>query len=80
MLGVFLLQYVHGQLQPVWPTLAIEQPMEQPRQIQLFSLLYPPLGDKGPNRAATVLSKQPLAQRALADSLDLDQLCSNPSR
>jgi len=80
MLGVSLLQYVHRQSQPVWPGLTIEQLMEQLGQIQQFSLLYPPLGDKGPNRVATVLSKQTLAQQALADSLGLDQLCSTPRR
>jgi hypothetical protein len=41
-----------------------------------FVLLYPPLGDKGPNRIATVLSKPTLAQQALAESLGLEQLCS----
>jgi hypothetical protein len=80
MLGVSLLQYVHRQSQSVWPGLTIEQLMEQLGQIQQFILLYPPLGDKGPDRAATVLSKQTLAQQALADALGLDQLCSTPRR
>jgi hypothetical protein len=44
------------------------------RQIQQFVLLYPPQGHKGPNRIATVLSKQTLAQQALAKTLGLDQL------
>lgn len=76
MLGVSLLQYVHRQSQTVWAGLTVEQLLEQLSQIQQFSLLYPPLGDKGPRRVATVLSKQSLAQQALADSLGLDQLCS----
>jgi transposase len=80
MLGVSLLQYVHRQSQSAWPGLTIEQLLEQLGQIQQFSLLYPPLGDKGPDRVATVLSKQTLAQQALADALGLDQLCSTPRR
>jgi hypothetical protein len=54
----------------------MEQLLEQLSQIQQFTLLYPPLGEKGPRRLATVLSKQSLAQQALADSLGLEQLCS----
>jgi hypothetical protein len=45
-------------------------------QIQQFVLLYPPQGEKGPNRVATVLSKQTLPQQSLADVLNLDQLRS----
>jgi len=40
--------------------------LEELRQIQEFVLLYAPLGDKGPNRIATVLSKQTLPQQELA--------------
>jgi hypothetical protein len=80
LLGVSLLQSVHRQSQSVWPGLSVEQLLEQLGQIQHFTLLYPPLGDKGPDRVATVLSKQTLAQQALADSLGLDQLCSTPRR
>ena len=76
MLGISLLQYLHHQSQTVWPGLSVEQFLEELRQIQQFVLLYPPLGDKGPHRAATVLSKQTLAQQALAESLGLEQLCS----
>ena len=75
-LGISLLQYLHRQSQNVWPGLSVEQFLEELRQIQQFVLLYPPLGDKGPNRVATVLSKQTLAQQALAESLGLKQLCS----
>jgi hypothetical protein len=39
-----------------------------------FVLLYPPQGEKGPNRVATVLSKQTLPRQALAKTLGLDQL------
>ncbi|HJX53350.1 MAG TPA: IS1634 family transposase [Polyangia bacterium] len=80
MLGVSLLQHVHRQSQSGWPGLTIEQLLEQLDQIQQFTLLYPPLGDKGPDRVATVLSKQTLAQQALADCLGLEQLCSTPRR
>jgi transposase len=80
MLGISLLQYVHRQSQTAWPGLTVEQLIEQLSPIQQFLLLYPPLGDKGPNRVATVLSKQTLAQQALASSLGLDQLCSTQRR
>jgi len=80
MLGISLLQYVHRQSQTAWPDLTVEQLLEQLAPIQQFTLLYPPLGDKGPNRVATVLSKQTLAQQALAHSLGLDELCSTQRR
>lgn len=76
MLGISLLQYLHRKSQDVWAGLSMEQFLEELRQIQQFVLLYPPLGDKGPNRVATVLSKQTLAQQALAAALGLEQLCS----
>jgi len=76
MLGISLLQYIHRQAQPVWAGLSVEQLLEELRQIQQFVLLYPPQGDKGPNRTATVVSKQTLAQQALADALGLEQLRS----
>jgi transposase len=80
MLGISLLQYVHRQSQSAWPDLTVEQLLEQLTPMQQFILLYPPLGDKGPNRLATVLSKQTLAQQALAHSLGLDELCSTQRR
>jgi hypothetical protein len=52
----------------------MEQFLEELRQIQQFVLRYPPRGDKGLNRVATVLSKQTLAQQAPAKTLGLDQL------
>ena len=58
----------------------MEQLLEQLTPMQRFTLLYPPLGDKGPNRIATVLSKQTLVQQALAHSLGLDELCSTQRR
>ena len=56
----------------------MEQLLVELRQIQQFVLLYPPLGEKGPGRLVTVLSKQTLPQQALAKTLGLDQLCITP--
>lgn len=80
MLGISLLQYIHKKAQIAWPGLSMEQLLEELRQIQQFSLLYPPLGDKGPNRVATVLSKQTFAQQSLARQLGLDALRSTLRR
>lgn len=80
MLGVSLLQYIHKKAQTVWAGLSMEQLLEELRQIQQFALLYPPQGEKGPNRVATVLSKQTLPQQTLAEELGLDTLRSTPSR
>jgi len=76
MLGISLLQYLHKKAQAAWPGLSMEQLLEELRQIQQFILLYPPQGEKGPNRVATVLSKQTLAQQSLARELGLDALRS----
>ena len=78
MLGISLLQYIRKQAELAWPGLTIEQLLEQLQQIEQYTLLYPPQGDKGPNRVATVLSKQTLTQQRLAEELGLDQLCSTP--
>ena len=75
MLGISLLQYVHRQAQPAGDGISMEQLIEELQQIQQFVLLYPPQGEKGPNRLSTVLSKQTLAQQSLAQTLGLDQLC-----
>jgi len=80
MLGISLLQYLHRKAQAAWPGLSMEQLLEELRQIQQFALLYPPQGKKGPNRVATVLSKQTLAQQSLAKELGLDMLRSTPRR
>jgi transposase len=80
MLGISLLQYIRKQAQAAWPGLSLEQLLEQLQQIEQYALLYPPQGDKGPNRVATVLSKQTLIQQRLAEELGLDQLCSTPRR
>lgn len=80
MLGISLLQYVKRQAQAAWPGLSIEQLLDELRQIQKYTLLYPPQGNKGPNRVATVLSKQTLTQQRLAQELGLDQLGSTQRR
>jgi transposase len=74
MLGISLLQYVKRQAQAAWPGLSTEQLLDELRQIQKYTLLYPPQGNKGPNRVATVLSKQSLPQQRLVQELGLDQL------
>jgi len=76
MLGISLLQYVRRQAEQAWPGLSTEELLDQLRQIQKYTLLYPPQGEKGPNRVATVLSKQSLTQQRLAQVLGLDQLGS----
>jgi transposase len=72
MLGISLLQYIHRESKSARPGLS--------KQIQQFALLYPPQGDKGPHRVATVLSKQTLAQQTLAEVLALNALRSTLSR
>jgi transposase len=74
MLGISLLQVVHRQAKTAWADLSVEQLIEELQQIQEFVLLYPRQGEKGPDRAAYVLSKQTLAQQALAKALKLDEL------
>src|SRR6516162_5458364 len=74
MLGISLLQYVHRQAKAAWSDLSMEQLLEELQQIQQFVLFYPQQGEKGPDRAAYVLSKQTLVQQALAKALKLDEL------
>jgi transposase len=76
MLGISLLQYIHKKAQAAWAGLSMEQLLEELGQMQQFALLYPPLGEKGPSRVATILSKQTLAQQSLAQELRLDSLRS----
>jgi transposase len=80
MLGISLLQFIHKKAQTAWAGLSMGQLLEELRQIQQFALLYPPQGEKGPNRVATVLSKQTLAQERLAEELGLNTLRSTQSR
>jgi hypothetical protein len=78
MLGISLLQHLHKEAQQAWNGISTEQLLEELRQIQQFVLMYPAQGDKGPNRIATVLSKQTLPQQALAKTLGPDQLHITP--
>jgi transposase len=78
MLGISLLKYIHKQAQAAWPGLSMENLLDELRQIQQFILLYPPQGEKGPHRAAVVLSKQTIPQQQLARVLGLDQLRITP--
>ena len=55
----------------------MEQMIEELRQIGQFVLLYPPQGDKGPQRAAIVQSKQTFPQQQLAKVLGLDELAGS---
>ena len=80
MLGISLPQYIHKRAEAVWPGLSMQQLLEELRQMQQFALRYPPLGGKGPNRVATVLSKQTLAQQSLAEELGLEALRRTPRR
>ena len=80
MLGISLLQYVKRQAQAAWPGLSTEQLLDELRQIQKYTLLYPAQSNKGPNRVATVLAKQSLPQQRLVQELGLDQLCSTQRR
>jgi len=77
MLGISLLKYIHKQAQAAWPGLSMEQLLDELRQIQQFVLLYPPQGEKGPQRVAIVRSKQTLPQLQLAKTLGLDELGNN---
>ena len=54
--------------------------MRRIQEIQKYNLLYPPQGEKGPDRVATVLSKQSPIQQKLALILGLDQLGSTQRR
>jgi transposase len=74
MLGISLLQYIYKKAQVAWAGLSMEQLLEELDQILQFAVLYPPQGEKGPDRVALVLSKQTLAQQSLAKELGLDAL------
>jgi transposase len=74
MLGISLLQYVHKQARIAWADLSVEQLLQELQQIKQFVLLYPRQGEKGPPRAAYVLSQQTLAQQALVKALALETL------
>ncbi len=80
LLGVSLLQTVYRAAQAAWAGLSMERLLDELGRIQEVVLLYPPQGESGPPRAATVLSTQTLPQQALVKTLGLDQLHQRHSR
>jgi transposase len=80
MLGISLLKTLQHEAQRAWPGLSVEQLLEELREIQQVVLLYPPQGEKGPCRTATVLTKQSLTQQLLVTTLGLDRLGITPHR
>ncbi len=76
MLGISLLNYLHAQAQKACPQITVEQLKDELEDIMQYVLLYPPQGDKGPYRTATIQSKLNLTQNLLADALGLDSLIS----
>jgi transposase len=71
MLGLSLLNYLHTRARRVCPQITIEQMKSELAAIHEFVLLYPPQGDKGPPRTATVHSKQSFTQLLLAQEFGL---------
>lgn len=80
LLGLSLLQTVYREAQAAWPGLSMERLLDELGRIQEVVLLYPPQGETGPPRTATVLSTQTLPQQALVKTLGLDQLHQRSGR
>jgi transposase len=78
MLGISLLKYVQHEAQAAWPGVSVEQLLDELRGIHQVVLLYPPQGEKGPCRTASVLSKHTLPQQLLVSALGLDTLRITP--
>jgi transposase len=78
LLGISLLKTLQRDARGAWPGLSVEQLLEELRGIQQVVLLYPPQGEKGPCRTATVLTKQSLTQQLLTTTLGLDRLGITP--
>jgi transposase len=76
MLGISLLNYLHAQVQKACPQITVEQLKDELEGITQFVLLYPPQGDKGPYRTATIQSKLNLTQSLLAKAIGLESLVS----
>jgi transposase len=76
MLGISLLNDLHSKAQAVCPQMTVEQMKSELEALHQFILLYPPQGEKGPYRTATVQSKQTLTQVMLSKALGLDSLVS----
>jgi transposase len=80
MLGITLLQTIAREAQAAWAGLTMERLLEELQRIHQVVLLYPPQGETGPARTATVLSTQTLPQQALVKTLGLDQLQQSSRR
>ena len=76
MLGISLLNYLHAQMQKVCPRITVEQLKDELQDIKQYVLLYPPQGDKGPYRTATIQDKLTLTQALLAQAIGLETLMS----
>jgi transposase len=74
LLGLSLLQTVHWEAHAAWAGLTMERLLDELGRIQEVVLVYPPQGEKGPPRIASVLSTQTLPQQALVKALGLDHL------
>jgi transposase len=74
MLGISLLNYLHAQARRTCPQITVEQMKAELEEIYEFALLYPPQGEKGPYRTATVQSRQTLTQAMLSEALGLGEL------
>ena len=74
MLGISLLNYLHAHVQQACPQITVEQLKDELEDILRYVLLYPPQGDKGPYRTATIQSKLNLNQSLLAKAIGLDSL------
>jgi hypothetical protein len=77
--GISLLQHLHKQAQSAWNGISTEQLLEELRQVQQFVLLYPPQGEKGPNRITTVLSNRPPPSASSGQNLGLGSTAYYPT-
>lgn len=76
MLGISLMNYLHAQVQKVCPQITVEQLKDELQDITQYVLLYPPQGEKGPYRTATIQSTLTLTQTLLASAIGLESLAS----
>jgi len=74
MLGISLMNYLHVQAEKACPQITVEQLKDELEGITQYVLLYPPQGEKGPYRTATIQNKLTLTQTLLANALGLDAL------
>jgi transposase len=74
MLGISLMNYLHTQAEKACPQITVEQLKDELEGITQYVLLYPPQGEKGPYRTATIQNKLTLTQTLLANALGLDAL------